>query len=172
MRQWLVICLILFVQETVTINGLLVKAHQGQYSLWWITLIFVIASVIDIVIGYAIGHHAKKHLHKRGMKDFAAKWSHRFRVYIGKHGRKVYLLLLGYFSFPYLNAFITAWLNIPFWESFWYVLIGNILFYITSLLLVLGVSFLVPNPYLAFVAVILVTVVITVGARIWKSRKI
>lgn len=172
MKQWPWVFLIVFIQETVTVNGLLVKTHQGQYPLWLITLLFVVASIIDILIGYAVGHYAKKALNKGRMKVFATRWSHRFKAYIGKHGQRIYLLLLGYFSFPYLNAFITAWLNIPFWESFWFLFIGNMLFYTTSLLLVLGVASIVPNPYLAFVAVIVLTILVTIVTRLWKSRKI
>lgn len=172
MKQWLVVILIVFVQETVTLNGLLLKATQGEYSLWVITSLFIIATLIEIVIGFLIARYVKKTLHNGKIKDFATRWSVRFKAYIGKHGRKVYLLLLGYFSFPYLNAFITTWLDIPFWESFWYLVIGNMIFYTTSWLLVLGIATVVPNPVFALVAVVGVTILITIITRLWKSRKI
>lgn len=172
MKQWLLIILIVFLQETVTLNGLLVKAHQGDYSIWVITGLFVIATAIDIVVGYVVGKRVKHHWNKGGIKLFATKWSHRFNLYIGKHGRKIYLLLLGFFSFPYLNAFITAWLNVPFWESFWYLFFGNMIFYVTSLLLVLGITWLIPNPLVALLTVVVVTIAVTVITRIWKTRKI
>lgn len=172
MKQWLVVLLIVFVQETVTLNGLLLKTAQGGYSLWSITFLFIIATVIEIMIGFTIAQHVKKRLHNGKVKDFATRWSLRFKAYIGKHGRKVYLLLLGYFSFPYINSFITTWLDIPFWESFWYLLIGNMIFYTTSWLLVLGIATIVPNPGFALVAVVAVTIFVTVITRLLKSRKI
>ncbi|MDB5188911.1 MAG: hypothetical protein JWM92_509 [Candidatus Nomurabacteria bacterium] len=172
MKQWPWVILILFVQETVTLNGLLVKTHQWDYSIWIITLLFIIATTVDIIIGYAIGRYAKKRFNNGKVKAFAVKWSLRLTAYMGKHQRKIYLVLLGYFSFPYLNAFITAWLDISFAESFFYLFVGNMIFYITSWLLVLGITSIVPNPFIAFIAVILVTILVTIAARIWRARKI
>ena len=172
MKQWLVIVLILLIQESVTLNALLVKAFQGQYSILVITLIFVFATVFDILIGYWIERYLKKKLNKGKVRAFAYKWSKRFHDYVGKHGMKVYLLLLGYFSFPFINAFITSWLDIPFAESFWYLFFGNIIFYISSALLVLGITSLVPNPLYALMAVVVITIICIVTIRIFKSRKI
>jgi len=173
MKQWLLIVLIVLIQETVTLNGLLVKARQtGWYSIVLITLLFIVLTVIDIIIGHVVGTYVKKTFNKGGVKTFASKWSRLFKAYIGKHGKKIYLLLLGYFSFPYLNSFITSWLNIPFWDSFWYLFFGNMLFYLTSLLLVLGITSIVPNPIVAFTMVIILTILITITMRAWRARKI
>lgn len=172
MKRWLVILLILFVQETVTLNGLLAKVFQGEYSIFIITVLFVFATVVDIFIGYGIERYVKKRWNKGKVKAFAKSWSARLFSYVGKRGVRFYLLLLGYFSFPYLNAFITAWLDIPFWDSFWYLFAGNIIFYISVSLLVLGITSVIPNPFYALLAVIAVTVVFIIGIRILKSRKI
>src|ERR1700758_1531086 len=105
--KWFVVLLILFVQETVTLNGLLTKVFQGQYSVFLITILFVFATVIDIFIGYWIERYVKKRWNKGQVRAFAKKWSDRLFSYVGKRGVRFYLLLLGYFSFPYLNSFIT-----------------------------------------------------------------
>jgi len=172
MKHWLLVLFILLVQETVTLNGLLVKAHEGEYSLWLIAIFFIIFTILDIVIGHFLGKFVKRKFNKGNVRSFAKKWANRLRDYIGKHGSNIYLLFLGYFSFPYLNSFITSWLDIPFWDSFWYLFFGNILFYITSLLLVLGITSIVPDPLMAFVAVILITIGFTMALRAWKARKI
>jgi hypothetical protein len=172
MRQWFFILLIVFIQETVTLNGLLVKVHQGYFSIMWVTILFIIATVLEILVGYFLGGYIKTYWNKGWLHRFATRWADRFHTYIGKHGRKIYLLLLGYFSFPLINAFITAWLDIPFVESFWYLFFGNILFYATSWLLVLGVMSIIPNPVFAFATVIALTIVVTVIMRIWKSQKV
>ncbi len=172
MKQWPLILLILIVQETVTLNGLLVKVHQGESSVWLITLIFMIITTVEIFIGYVAGVYAKERFNKGKVKVFADRWVRRFYAYIGKHGRRIYMILLGYFSFPYLNAFIMAWLNIPLIESFGYLFLGNMIFYLTSWLLVLGVMSVVPNPFAAFGAVIVLTILVTVAMRLYKARKI
>jgi hypothetical protein len=172
MKSWLVIVLILLVQETVTLNALLVKVFQGEYSIFFITLLFVFATVIDIFIGHWVERYVKKYWNKGKVKVFAKHWSQRFYAFVGKRGIKVYLLLLGYFSFPYVNAFITSWLEIPFWESFWYLFFGNMIFYISLALLVLGITSVIPNPFQAFLVVIAITVVLIMGIRVLKSRKI
>ena len=172
MRQWPLVLLILFIQETVTLNGLLVETHLGQYSIWLITLFFIIFTIAGIVIGHFIGKYVKQKWNKGHVRTFAKKWTSRLHSYIGKHASKIYLLLLGYFSFPYLNSFITSWLDIPFWESFWYLFFGNMLFYITSWLLVLGITSIVPDPVTAFIIVILATIIVTGAMRLWKARKI
>ena len=55
MKHWLLVLFILLVQETVTLNGLLVKAHEGEYSLWLIAIFFIIFTILDIVIGHFLG---------------------------------------------------------------------------------------------------------------------
>jgi hypothetical protein len=172
MKQLSLVLLILFIQESVTLNGLLVKTHQGDYSALTVTTLFIIITVIDIMLGFLLGKYAKQKWNNGKVELFAKKMSDRFYAYIGKRGRKIYLLLLGYFSFPYVNAFIAAWLNISFAESFWYIFAGNMIFYATSWLLVLGITSIVPNPFFAFIAVIAVTILLVAATRVLKSQKI
>lgn len=172
MRRFLFALLIVFIQETVTLNGLLVEVRQGFSSIWIITALFTVATVIDIFVGYWLGRAMKRRFKRGPIRVFARKWIKRLQEYIGRHGRKVYMLLLAYFSFPYINAFIAAWLDIPFGESLLYLFLGNMLFYVTSWLLVLGVMSIIPNPFIAFGLVIILTVAVTVAMRVWKSRKI
>lgn len=172
MKQWPLVLLIVFIQESVTLNGLLVKTYQGRYSIVFMTLLFVLATCIDILVGFWLGKYAKHRWNKGKVRVFARKWAGRFYTYVGKRGSKVYLLLLGYFSFPYLNAFIASWLDIPFMESFWYFFFGDLILYATSWLLVLGVTSIVPSPFLAFVVVIIITIVIIFITRLFKVRKI
>ncbi len=172
MKKLLLVLLIVFVQETVTLNGLLVKVHEGSFSAFWTTIFFVLASVIDIFVGYWLGGYVKRRWNKGKVRTFAKTWVGRFKKYIGKHGRKLYLLLFGYFSFPYLNAFICSWLDIPFPEAFMYLFFGNLVFYITCWLLVLGVMSVIPNPLVAFGVVLLLTIGMVFLMRLWRSRKI
>jgi len=82
-------------KNQITLSGLLVKTYQGDYSIWIVTLFFLIATIIDIVVGYFLGKYLKQFLNRGGIHAFAQKWSDRFYNYIGRHGRRVYLLLLG-----------------------------------------------------------------------------
>jgi membrane protein YqaA with SNARE-associated domain len=172
MKQWLFIAFILISQEVVLFNGLLLKTHQGAYSLSLIFILFIIATTLDIVVGYCLAIWAKKKWRKGKVVAFANKWTDRFHAFVGKRGKWLALLLLGNFSFPYLNAFIAGWLGIAFGEMFIFLFIGNMINFATSLLLVLGVASFIPNPSFAFLGIIAVSILIVIVTKKLKATKI
>jgi hypothetical protein len=73
--------------------------------------------------------------------------------------------LLGNFSFPYINAFIAAWLDVPFWESFFWLFVGNMIWYGLMWLVVIGVSSVVHNIAIAFPIILLIVIVVMIASR-------
>lgn len=169
MIHWLLAVIVLTLQEVVTLNALLFAAKQGHYTIWVIHLIFAVATAFDIWIGYKIGKWTKNRYTTGRIVRFANKVSERFHAFMGKRGRKIAVFLLGNFSFPYVNAFLAAWLDIPFWEAFILLYIGNIVFYVVGWLFILGISIALPNPVWGMAAVVIASLAFVLIAR--RMRK-
>ncbi len=172
MKNWLFIIFALVIQELVSLNAVLFEVHQQHFHVWLIHILFMVATVVDIIAGFFIGKYVQKKLTHGRIFTFAEKWSARFHSFAGKRGKWFALLLLGNFSFPYLNAFIAAWLDISFIESLIFLFIGNMLWYITLWLFMLGVVSVIPNASIALGVIIAVMILIVILVRKFKIRKI
>jgi membrane protein YqaA with SNARE-associated domain len=168
--KFLAIIPILFIQEIVSLNATLLYAHKHHIGLL-IFILFILTTVIDLVIGYYLGKWVKGRFTKGKIVVWIQKRVGQFHSYVGKKGRWVALLLLGNFSFPYINAFIAAWLDMPFWESFFWLFVGNMTWYGFMWLIVIGVSSIVHNIAIAFPIILLIVVVATILFRRWKFKR-
>jgi hypothetical protein len=139
----------LFVQEWVLLNTLILATHHGLYSPVLIFILFSIASAIDIVVGFYIGKYLKRKTSRTKVGGYIQKISHRFSQALNNPRRWFVMLILGNFSFCYINAAVMAYLDLPFWESSAYNFFGNILSYILVWYAVGGISSLFKNIYIA-----------------------
>ena len=146
----------LFVQEIISLNALIFATHHGLYSPMLIHLLFVVATIFDIIIGFFIGIFLRKKTCNTRVTAYIQKLSDRFALGTKKYRRWLVLLLLGNFSFPYINSCIAGYLDMPFWESSLFIFIGDIVWYATIWLVVLGISSVVKNLYIAFIVVIII----------------
>lgn len=169
--HWIFVAFALITQEVISLNAVIFAAHAHRLPVVLIHVLFVLATIIDIVIGYAIGAYARKKLTRGKITSFAEKWSARFASYAGKKGRWVALLILGNFSFPYINAFLAGWLEMPFIESFIFLFLGNIVWYGFLWLIVLGVVSAVPNAWIAFPIIAAIAIGILLVIRKQKMEK-
>ena len=150
----------LFLQEIVSINALVFATHHGLYPALLIHVLFVIATIFDIVVGYFVGTFLrKKTLHTR-VTAYIHKLSDRFSLSTKKYRRWFVLFLLGNFSFPYINSCIAGYLGMPFWESSFFIFIGDVVWYVSIWLVVLSVSAVVKNIYIAFIIIIVIAFLI------------
>lgn len=166
--NWFFIVFALITQEIVSLNAVIFAAYHYHFHVVLIHILFLIATAIDIIIGFIIGKYVRRKMTHGKIVAFAEKWSARFHSYVGRRGRWVALLAIGNFSFPYINAFLAAWLDMPFIESFIFIFIGNIIWYISLWLLVLGIASTIPNPWIAFTVVVSVALI---GIYIVKKLK-
>lgn len=166
----LFVIFVVFVQEIVSLNALLFATHQGTYSPTLIHILFVVATLVDIIIGFYVGKLLQKKTYQSKITNWIRNLSERFSLSTKKHKRWLVLLLLGNLSFPYINAVVAGYLDMPFWESMFFIFLGNITYYITLWLLVLGASSLTKNIYLAFAIVIAVIIVCFIIFRKLKVR--
>jgi len=161
----------LFAQEIISINALVFATHHGLYSPILIHVLFVIATLFDIVVGYYAGSYLrKKTLHSK-VTRYVQKLSDRFSLSTKKYRRWVALLVLGNLSFPYINSCIAGYLGMPFWESSFFIFIGDAIWYVAIWLVVLSVSSVVKNLYWAFFIIIAIVILVMVFVKNLKGTK-
>ena len=166
MNHWLVAFIILLFQEVLSLNALIFETYQGIYTSWIIHLIFVVVTVFDIWVGFIIGRLVQKRYQSGKTFVFIRKWIDKFEVYAGKKGKRVALFVLGFVSYPYINAFIASWLDVSFAEAFVILFIADVLWYIAAWLVIIGVTTIIPNPSYAFLTIIIISLIV-----IFMSRK-
>ncbi len=162
----------LFTQEIVFLNTLLLATHQGIYSPFVIFILFIIATAIDIIIGFYIGRHLQRKTSNTRFGRYVQKISTRFSFAPGNPRRWFTFLILGNFSFCYINAAVAGYLDLPFWESQAYNFFGNILSYILLWYVVGSISSVFKNVYVASGVIILLTLVIIFILRKVKIKRV
>ena len=162
--KFLAIIPILFIQELVSLNATLLYAHIHHIG-WLILGLFIVTTMIDLVIGFYLGLWVKRKFKKGKVIVWIQNMTARFHALVGTRGRWVALLLLGNFSFPYINAFIAAWLDMPFWESFFWLFVGNLIWFGLLWLIIIGVSGVVHNVAIVFPVVLLIVILIMIVLR-------
>jgi hypothetical protein len=165
MKHWLIAIVILIFQEVVSLNTLIFETHQGAYTPWIIHLIFLIVSAFDIWIGFIIGRWVKRKYHTGKIIRFVEKWTARFEAYSGKKGKRIALLAFGFISSPYITSFIASWLDVSFAEMFVLIFFSDILWYIGTWLVIIGVTAFVPNPVHALIVIIIISLLIILFSR-------
>ena len=162
----------LVVQEIISFNALIFATHHGLYNPILVHILFLVATIFDIGIGYWIGLILRKKTHTNKVTISIQKISDRFSLSTKKYRRWTMLFLLGNFSFPYINSCIAGYLGMPFWESSFFIFLGDLVWYVSIWLVVLGVSSVIKNLPLAFLGVIIISVIIMVIIRKFNIRKI
>src|ERR1700722_9548546 len=149
MKLWLFLIGALIVQEPVSSNAALLLAYQHHYNLWLVHLIFVLATTFDILVGYVLGKWVNRHFGNSAAIRYAKRWLGTFTKFAGKNGQRISIFLFGSIIFP-APAFLAPWLDLPFWEIFVCLFLGDlVLWYGFEWLVVLGVKTFVVNPQLA-----------------------
>ncbi len=157
MNKWIFILIALFVQQSAMLNGVLLHFYQTSHLIWLIHLLFIIATCIDILVGYYIGIHTQKMLIGNRVIKFVHKIMDYLHEYTNKHHQGFALFLLGCFSLPHLNGFAAAWARIPLKRSFFMLFLGNMVSYVIYWILIIGLMAFIPNPIIAF-GILIVTV--------------
>lgn len=157
----------LFAQEAISMNVLIFATRHVLYPVLLIHTLFVVGTIIDILFGFWFGLWLKRRTVNTKISGYIQKTSDRFSLGTKRYRRWLALLLLGNFSLPYINACIAGYLEMPFWESLFFIFVGNVASYVITWLIVIGVSSVTKNLYIAFAVV----VIIAIGG-IFLSRKL
>ncbi len=163
MQAWLGTIIIFLVQETASLTARLVVLRGQGVNAWVLHVLFIAATTADIFIGFAVG----KFFHRKfsGVSRLE-KWIKSKARFLKQPGWEYLLTLAGIINFPYLNALLGAWLDLPFWRVFAATLIGDMIAYALYWGFALGIVNLSLNIYLG--AALVVTVIVGLGVLFQK----
>ncbi len=167
---WLIVP-VFFVQEFASTEATLVLAYRGGISLWVIDMIWIAATVIDIVVWFYVGKYVKERsLRSDWIGRTVGKWSARFDKYVGRMGERFSLILLGFITFPYLAAFIAPWFDLSPVQALTFVFLGDLLWYLFAWGTVFGISMVVTDIRVGIVLVVLVAIAMKVVSQMMLYR--
>ena len=146
MPLWILIAGVLIPQEFASSAIVFIVALQKNFPIWEINLIWLCTTSLDMYVGYMLGKFTKEKLHGTRFFNWVERWIKKGRAELGPHGEKLSLSLLGIIDFPFVNAFIGAWIGLQFKMTFVLTLAGNFIWYLFLWGTVLGLSAFVSNP--------------------------
>jgi membrane protein YqaA with SNARE-associated domain len=152
MKLWFTIIFTFIVQELVTTNAVLLQAYEQEYNGWIIFLIFLAATTFIISLGFFLGKFVQKRFAQSKVVVYTERKVRKLESMVGKTGKRVALVSLGFANFNYINAFIASWLSLSFREVFVYLFIGDLLWYILNSLMILGVHTYIQPKYAMIVS--------------------
>ena len=165
MPLYLLLFVLFLVQEPVSSGAALLEAYQYHYNPWAVHGLFVLATVLDIVVGYALGFWLHEKLSTNRIMRIFLGWSRSVSAAAGAYSDYLFLFILGPVIFP-TSTLIAPWLNIPFWKTLVCMFLGDLLFwYGSEWLIVLGVKTIIPDPIAALYGVVIIVLLITAGLR-------
>jgi membrane protein YqaA with SNARE-associated domain len=138
MSLWLLITAALTVQEGLSVLAVLLRAYQLHYSIWIISLIWLVVTTIQITIGYYLGRWVRKSFKSSRFEKWVEKYAHKLEKSIDKNGEKIGLILLSSIISPAVAGFVAPWLDISFGTVFLYALLGDLFWYASTWATVLG----------------------------------
>lgn len=162
----------LFLQEWVLLNTVLLAARNGLYAPSLFFILFSVASAIDIIVGFYIGKYLKKRTSQTKIGRYIEKLSNRFSRSVNSPKRWLVFLILGNFSFCYINAAVMGYLELPFWEASAYNFFGNILSIVLAWYAVVGINTFFKNIYLAAAIIIALSVGVILLLRRLKVERL
>ena len=141
MKFWLIAILALIIQESISTSSVMVAAYKGNHNLILFSLIFFVATISEIIIFYNVGKYLQAKKKSTKVVSWVNKYLSKANNFIGKKGKKYFLFLLSSSLFPpSATALIAAWLDISFTQIFLFIFLGNIVWYLASWMVVLGVT--------------------------------
>ena len=169
---WLSTILIFIFQEQASTNALLLYAKQHQIAHWPIHILWILLSVFDIAVAYALGQWVHKKVAPSKIGARLDGYARKIEATLGSRNESIALTLLGIVNFPYINAFLCSWLKLDFKQILLYLLIGNTISYIITWETVIWFNRLIPNPLWALLAIILFSFFISIIFRLTLRQRI
>lgn len=171
MGLWALITATFIIQEFATTALVLVLAERSTINLWPIHIIWAATTIADMYVGYLLGSLLKKGLSKNKFVVRMDAWAEEISKALGDHGTAIALMFLGIINFPYLNAFIAAWLDMPMNMTFLFTFIGNFIWYLLLWGTVLGLTSFVRDPNIILLIIIAAGICAHIGMKIFDRAK-
>jgi membrane protein YqaA with SNARE-associated domain len=146
MPIWLLVISVLIPQEFASSAIVFIIALQNNFPIWAINLIWICTTLLDMYVGYMLGKFTQEKFHGTRFFHWVERWIKKGEGALGKHGEKLSLALFGVIDFPYVNAFLGAWIGLPLNMTLLLTLTGNFIWYLFLWGTVLGLSAFISNP--------------------------
>jgi len=170
MSLYFLLFVLFIVQEPISSDAILLEAYQYHYNVWVIHGLFVVATLLDITVGYWLGTWLRGGFSERPLMRRFMHWARAASTFAGKYGEYLFLFIWGPYIFP-LSTVIAPWLDIPFWKTFVFLFLGDLVFwYGSEWLIVLGVKSAVPDPLGALYGVVIVSLLIALLLRYLRNK--
>jgi uncharacterized membrane protein YdjX (TVP38/TMEM64 family) len=170
MAFWLLIIGTVFLQEGISTTVVLLEAYQRGYSLPIIHLVWFVGTIIQIYLAYIFGKWIQKRFPE-------SKFEHRMKHYsvsldesIGKRGLALALILMSSIVSPAFTSFIGSWLNISFRDILIYAFIGDLIWYTSEWITVIGASHLATLFQDGTAIVIIAIIAIALIVKVTKKK--
>ncbi len=171
MKLWLLLTLALFVQEPISTGAVLLSAYQLHYNVWFIHILFSLATLIDIAVGYYVGAFVLKKFGRKKLIAWAESKFEKFAAFLGENGKVVTLIVYSPMIFP-ISGFFIPWLEVSFTEALVLTFIGEVIFwYLPEWLLVLGIKTFIANPFTALYIIIIISTSLSFAIKYFLERK-
>lgn len=133
------------VQETITTCSYIGYAYKNNFNLIIISSIFLIDTIITFFIGFQIGKFLSKSIDKITSKFSIFIFTRIKKIlissknYLDRYGKESLLFIIAFsIAPPIVTGALSSFLNVKFSRGIIFVVLGNILWYITILLTVIG----------------------------------
>jgi hypothetical protein len=158
MKVWLFLLATLMLQELFSSAAIVTPLYVAHYSTVLIHLTFIIATILDISIGYYVGSSIKKNASSNRFVTFIEKKAARYKFLSrGTARRRLALFIFGPPLFP-VTAFFAPLVGYSFYESFSILLLGEMTFwYVPEWLLILGLHTFVGS-HLWMISIMLIVI--------------
>lgn len=170
MQLWSLLTLVFLIQEPISTTGVLLRAYELHYNIWLIHLLFIIATVVDVVIGYYIGIFIKNRFKESKFVTYLDKKAEGFSKFLGGKGKIMTLVFYVPLLFP-ISIILVPWFDISLTEALIYIFLGELIFWYAYVwLLVLGVNSFASNARNAFYIIIVISIIFTFGLQYFYKK--
>ncbi len=166
---WLIIAAVI-IQEPVSSDAAIFQIRHLHLNLIEVNLVWLIATIADLTIGYWIGKFVQKKIAGTKFEKRILRIVTAIENFMGKKGEKFTLVLLGIINFPYANSFIASWFDIPLRQMFALLFIGDVLYWGIEWGINIGVRSFPINPHTALLVVLLVAFLFAVLSKFLLNK--
>ena len=142
MTLWLLLTVALVVQEGLSTTVLLLQAYQRHYPLYLIHILWLLLTILQIYAGYYLGKWIQKRFAGSKFESWMKKSTAKLEKMIGERGEAIALILISGIVSPAFAALGASWLEISFTKVLIFALIGDLLWYLSEWVTVIGAAHL------------------------------
>lgn len=171
MNFWILAFIALTFQETISTSVLFAVAYNENHSVVALTAIFIFVTLAQTCIFHAVGLKMQTKGSRNIIVDLSRIYILRADHFIRRWGIKIFIVFLTSVVFPpFLTAFISSWLNLPFRKKLFYILLGDCIWYLTPWVIVVGTNIITENPSKLVIRVISISLLFVILERYIANR--